>query len=91
MHIYALRQEINELTGHGYYPTHSTLKRSIGTLLAAGFIEDCHSNPHYWLKAKRGAPYELTERGRKRIDKELAMYFRLCQVARISLRQHETA
>jgi len=88
MHIYALRQEIIELTDHSYYPTSSTLKRAVDTLLAKGFIEDCHSNPHYWLKAKRGTPYELTPAGRKRVERELAMYFRLCQLARMWQKWH---
>ena len=82
MHLYALRQEINELTDHTYYPTSSTLKKAVRVLMAAGYIEECYSNPHYWLKAKRGRPYELTDQGRWRLDREVSMYFHACQVVR---------
>ena len=82
MHLYAVRQEIIELTGHTYYPTSSTLKKATRVLMRAGHIEECHSNPNYWLKARRGVPYELTRQGRHRLEGEVSMYFGACQMIR---------
>lgn len=83
MHIYAMRQEIIELTDNTYYPTGSTLTRAVKALQKAGYIEECRSNPYYWLKARRGVPYELTLVGRKRLDRETIMYFRACQIIKM--------
>ena len=85
MHLYAIRQEIIELTDHTYYPTSSTLKKAAQVLEKKGHLEECQSNPHYWLKALRGVPYELTDEGRWRLKNEVAMYFRACQIIRIWL------
>jgi DNA-binding PadR family transcriptional regulator len=51
----------------------SVLKR----LETGGYIEECASNPHYWLKARRGAPYEITDIGYLRLRRELSMYWEI--------------
>jgi DNA-binding PadR family transcriptional regulator len=85
MHPYAIRQEIIELTGHYYFPSQSTIQRALGKLLSLNHIEECASNPYYWLKAKRGAPYELTESGCHQVKRELRMYRELTDITRIWL------
>lgn len=82
MHPYAIRQEIIELTDHKYYPAHSTVQQTIKALLSAGLIEECRSNPNYWLKARRSAPYELTHLGKRHLDTEVSVYFKICQIVR---------
>lgn len=54
-------------------------------LLVAGLIEECFSDPYYWLKARRGSPYELTKTGRKTIKRELEMYREIISISRIRL------
>jgi DNA-binding PadR family transcriptional regulator len=77
MHPFALRQEIVELSGRQVWPPHSTLRKVLDSLLAAGYIEECSSNndPYYWLKARRGAPYALTDKGHAVVRRELSMYY----------------
>jgi DNA-binding PadR family transcriptional regulator len=86
MHAYAIRLEIVELTGHRVWPSKSTIEGVLDSLLANKLIEECYSNPHYWLKARRGSPYELTERGRHEIKKELAMYREITSIAQHRLK-----
>jgi DNA-binding PadR family transcriptional regulator len=75
MHPYAIRQEIIQLTQIRIFPAESTIRNAIKKLEKLGYIEECVSNPYYWLKAKRSAPYELTERGRNKIEREIIMYY----------------
>ncbi len=74
-HPYAIGQEIIALTGWQVWPSKSTLRTVLDRLLTAGYIEMCSSDPHYWLQARRSAPYELTEKGLWLVRRELSMYF----------------
>jgi DNA-binding PadR family transcriptional regulator len=74
MHPYAIRQEIIELTGRIVWPSHSSLRRALDSLIKTGLIEESSSNAHYWLKATRSVPYEITEAGYKTVRRELSMY-----------------
>lgn len=83
LHEYAIRQEVFELTGHNYFPAASTIRRAVDGLLVRKYVEECYSDPDYWLKARRGAPYELNEQGQKRLRIELLMYRDLIDQIRI--------
>lgn len=83
MHLYAIRQQIIDLTDHTYYPRGSTVKQATEALLNKGLIKECDSDPHHWLKARRGAPYELTEDGQGTLRRETGVYFGLCQMVRL--------
>ena len=74
MHPYAVRQEIIQLTLFKVWPSKTTVHKNLQKLQAAGYIQECLSDPHYWLKAHRGVPYEITNEGYWIIRKELAMY-----------------
>lgn len=75
MHPYAVRQEVINLTGHHEWPSQSTIRGVLDKLLAVKYIEECRrDNPHHWLRARRGAPYELTEAGYWIARRELSMY-----------------
>ena len=82
MHPYAIKQEIPEFADHYYFPSSSTVQQAIKKLLSAGLIAECQSNPHYWLKARRSIPYELTPHGKRHLDAEISVYFRICQILR---------
>ncbi len=75
MHPYAVRQGVIALTGHEVWPSKTSLRKTMNSLLGSGYIEECRSDPHYWLKARRGAPYEITEVGYSTVRRELSMYF----------------
>jgi DNA-binding PadR family transcriptional regulator len=77
MHPYAVRQEVIAISHNREWPSKSTIRHAIDALLKRGFIESCSSDPHYWLKARRSEPYELTDKGRKTLMKEWEMYRRV--------------
>lgn len=77
MHSYLLRQEIIELSGWQVWPSKSTLRQTLDSLLDTNYVEECRSEPNYWLKARRSAPYEITEIGYKVVRRELSMYFEI--------------
>jgi len=90
MHQYAIRQDIIETSGLHAWPGNSSIKRATISLLKAGYIEESHSDPNYWLKARRGSVYELTPRGFKRLERELMVYLELLKDARATLQDHHT-
>ena len=91
MHPYAIRQEIIELSGRRAWPSQSSVRAAIVSLLARrGLIQECfYSDPHYWLKAKRGVPYELTKTGRQTVERELNMYREVISEARFWLNKFD--
>jgi DNA-binding PadR family transcriptional regulator len=78
-HPYAIRMEIIEFTLHrsatipktSVYSTLSILKK-------LGYIEDTWES-NYWLIRRVGTPYELTQDGRQRLEKELDIYRKVIQ------------
>lgn len=89
MHPYAIRQEMIVICGHKHLPDKASVRRSIDRLVAAGMIKECISTPWPWLKARRGAPYELTKRGRHRLGQEVEMYEEIVFRARYKLKQYD--
>lgn len=77
MHAYAVRQEIIELTSHYEWPAHSTVRETLKALQTKDLIEECQTNPNYWLKARLGVPYELTDRGYWVVRRELSLYYEI--------------
>ena len=51
------------------------MSKTLDSLFRAGYIEECRSVSSYWLKRRRGAPYELTLAGYKVTRRELSLYF----------------
>jgi DNA-binding PadR family transcriptional regulator len=75
MHPYLIRQEIIELTSRQVWPVRSSVRRALDSLVRAGYIQEVsYSDPHYWIKTRRGAPYEITEAGYWKVRRELSMY-----------------
>jgi DNA-binding PadR family transcriptional regulator len=89
MHPYAIRQEVIELTGRQVFPAHSSVAGAIDSLLARGYIESCWSDPHYWMKARRSEPYQLTPSGEHKIKMELGLYFEVLSSVELWKVRHE--
>lgn len=91
MHPYAVRQEVIELTARRYFPSKTTIRTTLNRLIQLDMIEECggETDPNYWFKARRGAPYRLTSYGREQIDKELMVYLEILTTARLWMKQYE--
>ena len=90
MHPYALRQEIIELTGRQVWPSTSSLRRALDSLLRASYIEECRSDAYYWMKARRSAPYEVTDKGYWIVRRELSMHYEVIVKSRSWLDKFDT-
>jgi DNA-binding PadR family transcriptional regulator len=83
MHAYAIRQSVINLTSLDYFPSHSSVINAIHHLRKAGLVDNWVKNPYYWFKARRGEPYNLTSKGLKHLEKELEIYHRLLETAKL--------
>jgi DNA-binding MarR family transcriptional regulator len=90
MHCYAARQEIIiKFTGNrASNLPRNNVRRALKKLLQAGYVQECN-DPHYWVTRQRGNVYELTDRGRHRLERELLIYYDVVSLSRHYFRQHD--
>lgn len=91
MHPYFIRQEVIQLAGSRYHPSHSTIPGAIRQLMSRKLIRACdgRDDPYYWFKAKRAVPYELTESGYAMFKREFDIINAFIPVIRFNMSLYE--